>query len=137
MKNKGFTLVELLAVIVILGLIAVITVPKINEQIESSKSKAVKASALSYKKTIDEYLLHQQMNNDEITLNGTYTVTNEGKLTQNTTTINITFDGEKPKGGSLVYNNNELISGCITLNKYKIEFTNGTFSSITKGTCNS
>ena len=109
MRNKGFTLVELLAVIVILGLIAVITVPKINEQIESSKIKAVKSSALSYKKTIDEYLLHQQMNNNEITLNGTYTVTNEGKLTQNTTTINITFDGEKPKGGSLVYNNNELI----------------------------
>jgi len=136
MKNKGFTLVELLAVIVILGIIAVITIPKINEQVESSKSKAVKSSALSYKKTIDEYILHKQMNKDEITLNGTYTVTNQGKLTQNTTTINITFDGEKPKGGSLTYSNNELVEGCITMNKYKVEFENGEFKSIIKGSCN-
>lgn len=137
MKNKGFTLVELLAVIIILGVIAVITVPKINEQVENSKSKAVKSSALNYKKTIDEYILHQQMNKNEITLNGSYTVTSEGKLTQNTTTIDITFDGEKPKGGTLTYLNNELIEGCITLNKYAITFENGDFSSIIKGNCNS
>ncbi len=46
LKNeKGLTLVELLAVIVILGIIAAIAVPSIGGIIESSRVKAVKADA--------------------------------------------------------------------------------------------
>ena len=37
MKNKGFTLVEILAVIVILGIIMMIAVPRVSEQILKSK----------------------------------------------------------------------------------------------------
>ena len=40
MKNKGYTLVELLAVFVILGIIIMISVPIISGVINSSKSKA-------------------------------------------------------------------------------------------------
>ena len=40
MKNKGYTLVELLAVFVILGIIIMISVPAITGVISSSKSKA-------------------------------------------------------------------------------------------------
>ena len=40
MKNKGYTLVELLAVFVILGIIIMISVPVISETINSSKDKA-------------------------------------------------------------------------------------------------
>jgi type IV pilus assembly protein PilA len=39
MKNKGFTLAELLAVIVILGLIAVITIPAVTKTLGEQKSK--------------------------------------------------------------------------------------------------
>ncbi|VDG97917.1 PilD-dependent protein pddA [Lysinibacillus sphaericus] len=46
LKNeKGLTLVELLAVIVILGIIAAIAVPSIGNIIENSRVKAVKADA--------------------------------------------------------------------------------------------
>lgn len=38
--KKGFTLVELLGVIVILGLIAMIAIPTINAALESSRDKA-------------------------------------------------------------------------------------------------
>ena len=48
LKNeKGLTLVELLAVIVILGIIAAIAVPSIGNVIENSRIKAVKADALN------------------------------------------------------------------------------------------
>lgn len=41
-KQKGFTLVELLAVLILLGLIIVIAIPTINKSLESSKEKARK-----------------------------------------------------------------------------------------------
>lgn len=46
LKNeKGLTLVELLAVIVILGIIAAIAVPAIGSLIDNSRVKAIKADA--------------------------------------------------------------------------------------------
>lgn len=39
MKNKGFTLVELLAVVVLLGLIALITIPVITNTMSKQKEK--------------------------------------------------------------------------------------------------
>lgn len=54
-KNKGFTLVELLAVIVILGLIALIAVPivlnnikKTKEDLYDTQIELIKVGALSY-----------------------------------------------------------------------------------------
>ena len=40
MKKRGFTLIELMAVIIVLGIIAVITVPKITNTVESSREQA-------------------------------------------------------------------------------------------------
>ena len=46
MKNKkGFTLIEILAVIVILGIIMVIAIPEISHFITRSKMDALKVSA--------------------------------------------------------------------------------------------
>ncbi|MGP4071707.1 prepilin-type N-terminal cleavage/methylation domain-containing protein [Piscibacillus sp. B03] len=60
-KEKGVTLVELLAVIIILGIIALIAVPAIAGVIEDSKYNSLKSSAINaieaaelYKVTNDE-----------------------------------------------------------------------------------
>ena len=42
MKKRGFTLIELMAVITVLGVIAAITIPKITDTLEKSKEKAYK-----------------------------------------------------------------------------------------------
>ena len=135
MKNKGFTLIELLAVIIVISLISIITIPKINDQLEQSRKNISKNAALNYKKAISDYTMHEQMNKNNIELNGTYNINQNGYLYNKTNTYEIEFDGEKPINGNLVYSNNELQSGCITINKYSISFENGEISVIAKGTC--
>ncbi len=65
-KNKGFTLVELLAVIVILGLIALIAVPivlnnikKTKEDLYNTQIELIKAGAVSY---VTDAIAHPSMN---------------------------------------------------------------------------
>ena len=53
MKKKGFTLVELLSVIVILAIIALIAVPRILNVVEKAKIGAAKSSALGYISSIE------------------------------------------------------------------------------------
>ena len=60
MKNKGFTLVELLAVIVILGLVAAITTIVIVNVLNDSKKNAFVESVHS---AMDSYKNHESYNN--------------------------------------------------------------------------
>ena len=53
MKNKGFTLVELLAVMVILGVISLIVVPIISDVISDSRQASFKSSLTGIKKAIE------------------------------------------------------------------------------------
>ncbi|MFI8685583.1 type II secretion system protein [Rossellomorea sp. NPDC077527] len=54
-NERGYTLVELLAVIVILGIIAVIAILAINTIIEKSKHQAFVANALAMKSSAQYY----------------------------------------------------------------------------------
>src|SRR5574344_119378 len=63
LKNKGFTLVEVLAVLVIIGVIALIVVPKVSDIISSAKKQAGMESALSYVRAVDQYVI--EANDDD------------------------------------------------------------------------
>jgi|GEM_PF-6865467 len=52
MKEKGFTLVELIAVIVILGLIGIIIVPTVNDTIQKQRKKAFQTSVYGLLNTV-------------------------------------------------------------------------------------
>jgi len=67
MNKKGFTLIELLAVIVILAVIGVIVIPMMMSTINSSRSNALKASALNIVSAAENYCAKMQAEGNIIT----------------------------------------------------------------------
>jgi len=69
MKQKGFTLIELVMVILVLGIIALITVPTVNSVIKDSKEKAYNSQIKMIEDTAKTYMskhsleLPKQVNN--------------------------------------------------------------------------
>lgn len=61
MKKKGFTLVELLAVIVILAIIALIAVPMVLDVIEKARKEAFKDSVFSAFTQVEYYLIEHNL----------------------------------------------------------------------------
>ena len=77
--KKGFTLIELIAVILILGFIALITVPKALDVIEDSKKESVVNSAKVYVKAVNEAIINERMNKNKIN-DGTYSIASNGNI---------------------------------------------------------
>ena len=74
MKKNGFTLVELLAIIIILGIIAIITVPVILDIIDKSKEGAIKDSAYGYVDAVNKLYFSGSLHGRDGVSDGYYTV---------------------------------------------------------------
>lgn len=55
-NSKGFTLTELLAVIVIITVLSLIVIPVVNDQVNISKQKAFESSIISVKRAVQYYM---------------------------------------------------------------------------------
>ena len=121
MKNnkKGFTLVELLAVIVILAIIALIATPIILNVIDNAKEGAAKNSAYGYIDALEKANAQEILKNSEVTvLNDTYTISDSGKVVTygSDKSMTVNFKGDAPSnGGTLTYTNGKLTGGSITV----------------------
>ena len=60
MKNEGFTLVELIAIITVLTVILLIGIPKILEVIDNNKLSIIKSNCESYIKVFEDQLIDDQ-----------------------------------------------------------------------------
>ena len=97
-KNKGFTLIELISVIILMGVIALITVPVIKDTIESAREKNFKNSALGLIEAANEYYLNSKLTGDyfeEIEFK-----VNNGKMISGNKELS--FNGKVPVGDSYV-----------------------------------
>jgi len=106
--KKGFTLVEMLAVVVLIGLLVVITVPSIKTIMNNAKEK-------SLEKQIDSIIESAK----------SWSVDNIDSLTENNT-ITVTIETLKKSGfleNEKVINpvNNKEMNGCVDI-KYNSEF---------------
>ena len=79
MNKRGFSLIEILAVIVILGLLATLIIPMVTDSLEDSRQNIARESALGYVRAIDEYAIRIKMSSNT-TLNANYNIDRNGNL---------------------------------------------------------
>ena len=110
-KNKGFTLVELLAVIVILALIALIATPIILNVINDAKKQAAKDSAYGYMDAVEKYIVSSELEDESIP-DGIYRVEDLNKK--------ISVKGSTPDNGNIEIKNKEVKSYDIGIDGYAV-----------------
>lgn len=109
--KRGFTLVELLAVIIALGIIVGIAVPGITKIMEKSKIKAFEASVKGYIKAAD------MDNSDRGGLKNYYSIA-DGIVTEEKTNENIDVQTGTSENGSMEIDNKGKVNGSIYNNRY-------------------
>ncbi|MFY3792778.1 type II secretion system protein [Ureibacillus sp. MALMAid1270] len=130
-NEKGLTLVELLAVIVILGIIAAIAVPAIGNIVSNSQVKAIKADAANIINAANLYYTDKGKDStvpEFSQANGTEFIENPGSFTTYTVNKNLEFTGTATKGGVTV----KITEA--TLNELQLDTSdgNGTIVEVTK-----
>ena len=119
-NKKGFTLVELLAVIVILAIIALIATPIILGVIDNAKEGAAKSSALGYVDALEKDIALKMVSNTS------YNVPTE------VSDVAVSVKGSQPSTVSLTLSNGLVTSGTIVVDGYTVTFSNGAVSTVTK-----
>ena len=111
-KNKGFTLVELLAVIVILALIALIATPIILNVINDAKKQAAKDSAYGYMDAVEKYIVSSELEDKSIQ-DRTYSV-------EDLNSMGVSIKGSTPDNGTIKIENKEVKSYDIGIDGYVV-----------------
>ncbi len=124
MKKKGFTLVELLAVIIILAVIALIGTPIVSNLIDESKKNSAVNSGYGYIKAVQNTLQDAAMDNlaidlTEGTFDGTtftyYQIGRDGSKTRKTADINVKVSGNTPTSVNLVISDGIVTGGNLSI----------------------
>ena len=115
--RRGFTLVELLAVIVILALIALITIPIVLSTVSKSEDSADKRSAENYRRAVKNAIARESLNGNRTNptqCNVIGTGNDKGNINcimsnGDTKIIKIKVEGNIPKGGTITFDDGDPI----------------------------
>ena len=108
-KNNGFTLLELLAIIIILGVIAVIVVPTVKTVTVDARKKAFEETAQGIIRAGDLYYSRKQMAEETI---------NDTLFTFPNVSDELKLSGKLPKKGSMMIKNNGDIAIAVSNDEY-------------------
>ena len=128
-NKKGITLVELLAVLIVLILIFLLAITRVNDVLDDSERKAVKADAISYMKAVNDFFM---LNNGTLLYpeyEGLYTYDELNNL-------GVKVSGTKPNDGFILNINNKTIYGCLTYEKRRAVIKNNEVVTIDTKKCN-
>lgn len=126
-NKKGFTLVELLAVVLIIGILLILTIIVVNRQVKKADYKAAKVNADIYIKEVNNTASVSRLENNTFS-NGKYDVSD---LIEFGAKVN----GTMPDGGYLVLDNYKVVSGCLTYGKLHVNVNSGQADAAQKGKC--
>lgn len=98
--NKGFTLTELLAVIVIIAIVALVTTPIVIDIIQSSREKAFIDTAHNLVVSAGTYQAEKQALNEDTTLSINYMTSSDEVKNQ------LKTDGDLPDAGEFEIDEN-------------------------------
>ena len=104
MKKKGFTLIEMLAVLVILAVIALIVIPTITLVIKTVKKAAFKSSVNHIIASADNYIGEHVITNHEDLLYPV-TIICDGNTCEDINGTKLTFKGPVPISGKIILEN--------------------------------
>lgn len=106
MKKQGFTLVELLSVIVILAIISLIATPMVLGVIEKANKSAAISSANGIMDAAEKYMIESMITGDT---SSRFDFPNETRLS---------YKGKKPEAGTLLVDKDENMSITLKINGY-------------------
>lgn len=127
-NKKGFTLVEVLAVIVVLGLISVIIVPKVINTVNDSKKESYKASVNNLVNSLNSISIDKKAN----------LISFEGCSIDFDNDVNtctdLDFSGELPTSGSITVDKDGNVNGSVGYGDNIFEIRNNKYTIISSGT---
>ena len=103
--KKAFTLVELLAVIVLIGLIATKTVPVISGVIENNKKQSIVINTEKTIKAVETYKTTYELETGRELKNASYKIENKKVIG-----LDLSINGTLPESGEITIDENGLIS---------------------------
>ena len=140
MKRKNaFTLIELLAVIVVLAIIALIATPIVMNTIKNAKKGAAERTADNYIKQVETAVAEAKLENKSVP-NGTYDIDGNGNLTGAGLPdgkLEINMSGNKPTSGKIKITNGSVdqSSSSMAIGDYSVSYnsTKKTYEATEKG----
>ena len=116
MNKKGFTIMELLSVIVIITVIALIIVPAVLGRIKEANEDTIKTSAKNYIEALDKFMTDQELSNKDDSINfeesTTYNIDGKNILKIDGTSLctnnlceDLDIDGQLPEKKDSTYSN--------------------------------
>ena len=111
MDKKAFTLIELLAVIVILGILALIVTPILINVVKDSNEKSYKLSADGYINAVNDYILSNQLDGKKVE-NGKYNIKN----------LDVKISGKAPSKGNVEIYDEKINNAQLCYDTYLLKY---------------